>query len=98
MYYAPIPKQQDNHVLQYRLQRYLAAVRRRKLKGGGRMGIEKRYRVTIEDELMAETPWNALRATLERLRGEETLASVECLSTGEIFRYEVQAEEGLYSD
>lgn len=50
---------------------------------------EKHYRVIIEDELTADTPWDALRETIERIKSEETVASVEDLTTGEIIHYEI---------
>jgi hypothetical protein len=64
------------------------------------MSDERHYRVIIEDELTAESPWHALRETVERIKTEETVASVECLSTGEILHYEITTgarldEEGL---
>ena len=53
------------------------------------------YRVIIEDELRAETPLDALRETVERIESEETVASVENLTTGEIFHYEITTGERL---
>ena len=53
------------------------------------------YRVTIQDETTAETPWHALRQTVERIQGEETVASVEDLRTGEVYHYEVTTGERL---
>jgi len=53
------------------------------------------YTVTIRDEIRAETPSAALAAFLERVRGEETAASVECESTGEAFDFEIQTGQRL---
>ena len=53
------------------------------------------YRVIIEDELSAESPWAALRSTVERIQSEETVASVECLKTGEVIHYEITTGERL---
>lgn len=55
----------------------------------------KHYRVIIEDELKAKTPWDALRETVERIQSEETVASVEDLGTGEIIHYEITTGERL---
>jgi len=64
--------------------------------GRGRSVMASRhYRVIIEDELKAETPWDALRETVERIQSEETVASVEDLETGEIIHYEITTGERL---
>ena len=57
--------------------------------------MEQHYRVIIEEELTANSPEEALRATLERVRSEETVASVECLRSGDIHHYEIQTGERL---
>lgn len=53
------------------------------------------YRIIIEDETEAETPWHALRQTVERIQSEETVASVEDLRTGEVYHYEITTGERL---
>tara|TARA_B100000131_G_scaffold45449_3_gene40646 strand:- start:234 stop:431 length:198 start_codon:yes stop_codon:yes gene_type:complete len=55
----------------------------------------KSYSVEITDELEAESPKEALRDMLERLRSEETVAVVTQLETGEIFHIECQTGEDL---
>jgi len=56
---------------------------------------QKHYRVIIEDELKADSFERALVVTLDRIETEETVASVECLSTGEVRHYEIQTGERL---
>ena len=56
---------------------------------------QKHYRVIIEEELKADSFKRALVLTLDRVETEETVASVECLSTGEIRHYEIQTGERL---
>ena len=55
----------------------------------------KTYTVTIQDVSGAESPRAALAAFLERVRGEETVASVECESTGEVFHFEIHTGQRL---
>ena len=52
--------------------------------------MERHYGVTIQDELKAESFEEALWATVRRLIEDETLASVECLQTGEIQHFDMQ--------
>ena len=56
---------------------------------------EKHYRVIIEEELKAETPKQALNYTLTRIQSEETVASVTCLETDEVFHFEIQTGSQL---
>jgi hypothetical protein len=55
----------------------------------------KHYRVTIEDELTATSPRQALSNTLQRIRREETVAAVTCLESGEVEHFEIQTGESL---
>ena len=57
--------------------------------------MELHYRVIIEEELKADGFREALSNSLSRIRDEETVASVECLSTGEIKHFEIQTGEQL---
>jgi len=57
--------------------------------------MELHYRVIIEEELKAESPKQALINALERIRNEETVSSVTCESTGEVFHFEIQTLERL---
>lgn len=60
--------------------------------------MERHYRIIIEEELKASSPQQALVDALERIRGEETVASVTCESTGEILHFEIQTLEQLDFD
>ena len=53
------------------------------------------YQVTIEDRVKATSYAEALSMTLERIKTEETVASVEFMPTGQIRRYEIQTGERL---
>ena len=57
--------------------------------------MERHYRIIIEEELKANNPKQALVYALERIQTEETVASVMCESTGEIFHYEIQTLQRL---
>ena len=57
--------------------------------------MERHYRVMIEEELRAENFKKALSDSLDRISSEETVASVECLSTGEVRRFEIRTGERL---
>lgn len=57
--------------------------------------MERHYRIIIEEELKANNPKQALVYTLERIRHEETVASVTCESTGEVSHFEIQTLEQL---
>ena len=53
------------------------------------------YQVTIEDRVDATSYAEALSMTLERIKTEETVASVEFMPTGQIRHYEIQTGERL---
>ena len=55
----------------------------------------KHFRVTIQDELSSRSPLEALVETVERIKNEETAASVECLTTGEVFHFEISTGKRL---
>ena len=52
--------------------------------------MDSSYSVEITDEVEAESPQEALRYMLERLRHEETAAKVTHLETGEVLYIECQ--------
>jgi hypothetical protein len=51
--------------------------------------------VTIQDELKATDFREALAQTLRRVQSEETVASVECMESGEVRHFEIQTGEQL---
>ena len=53
------------------------------------------YQITIEDRVKASSFVEALQMTIERIKTEETVASVEFMPTGQIRHYEIQTGECL---
>tara|TARA_R100000458_G_C8151385_1_gene158906 strand:+ start:469 stop:660 length:192 start_codon:yes stop_codon:yes gene_type:complete len=53
------------------------------------------YQVTIEDRVNATSYKDALAKTLQRIKTEETVASVEFMPTGQVRHYEIQSGERL---
>ena len=53
------------------------------------------YQVTIEDRVTATSYKDALAKTLQRIKTEETVASVEFMPTGQTRHYEIQTGECL---